>query len=318
MTALALVPATRLGAVTRPTTTIDPSAQRAADDAAATSPFPVEIVAIRASSGDIIAYTARGSGVSRHDALAGRYPTGSTFKIVTATALLASGASPTTAATCPGSVEVGGTTFTTFAGAPDATVHTITDAFTHSCNTAFAVAGAKLTASDFTRAATRLGLGFRPRAGRGSFGGSVVKPRSEAERASLASDGGPTVVSPLALATVAATVDSGRPRVARLSLRTPTVRGARLAPAVVTGLRSMMAAVVSNGTASGQGLPPGTYAKTGTAVFEHAPPPRTVYAWLIGYRGDVAFAVLVVGGSQGGPAAGPVAARLLTELGERG
>jgi cell division protein FtsI/penicillin-binding protein 2 len=86
----------------------------------------------------------------------------------------------------------------------------------------------------------------------------------------------------------------------------------------VTGLRSMMAAVVSNGTASGQGLPPGTYAKTGTAVFEHAPPPRTVYAWLIGYRGDVAFAVLVVGGSQGGPAAGPVAARFLTELGERG
>jgi cell division protein FtsI/penicillin-binding protein 2 len=70
-----------------------------------------------------------------------------------------------------------------------------------------------------------------------------------------------------------------------------------------------------NGTATGQGLPPGTHAKTGTAELVTTPEPRTTYAWLIGYRGDIAFAVLVVGGSQGGTVAGPVAARFLAGFG---
>jgi len=75
-----------------------------------------------------------------------------------------------------------------------------------------------------------------------------------------------------------------------------------------------MAAAVASGTASGQGLPSGTHAKTGTAEFERARPPRTIYAWLVGYRGDVAFAVLVVGGTTGRPLAGPIAARFLAAL----
>ena len=77
----------------------------------------------------------------------------------------------------------------------------------------------------------------------------------------------------------------------------------------------MMAAVVAGGTAAGLGLPASTFAKTGTAEFPEAPPPRTVYAWLIGYRGDIAFAVLVVGGTQGSSAAGPIAARFLSAIG---
>jgi cell division protein FtsI/penicillin-binding protein 2 len=217
--------------------------------------------------------------------------------------------------TCPASITVGGKPLTTFDGNPDPAVHTLSDAFAHSCNTAFAALGPGLPPASLRRAAAQLGLGMRPHLGRAAFAGVVATPRTSFERAELASDGATTVVSPLAMAVVAATVDSGRRHAARLSVRTPPRASGRLGRAVVTGLRSMMAAAVTNGTASGQGLPAGTYAKTGTAEFTDTAEPRTVYAWLVGYRGDVAFAVLVVGGTQGGPVAGPIAARFLDALG---
>ena len=78
----------------------------------------------------------------------------------------------------------------------------------------------------------------------------------------------------------------------------------------------MMAAVVDSpqGTAAGAGLPAGTYGKTGTAEFGTATPPQT-HAWFIGYRGDIAFAVLVVGGGIGGAVAAPLAAKFLDAVG---
>ena len=78
----------------------------------------------------------------------------------------------------------------------------------------------------------------------------------------------------------------------------------------------MMQAVVDSpqGTAAGAGLPPGTFGKTGTAEFGTASPPQT-HAWFIGYRGDIAFAVLVVGGGIGGKVAAPIAARFLDAVG---
>ena len=47
----------------------------------------------------------------------------------------------------------------------------------------------------------------------------------------------------------------------------------------------MMAQVVATGTAAGRGLPPGTYAKTGTAQYGSGHPLPTD-AWLIGFNGE--------------------------------
>jgi cell division protein FtsI/penicillin-binding protein 2 len=55
------------------------------------------------------------------------------------------------------------------------------------------------------------------------------------------------------------------------------------------------------------------HAKTGTAEFGSETPPRT-RAWITGWQGDIAFAVLDEEGKSGGPVAGPVAARFLTLL----
>jgi cell division protein FtsI/penicillin-binding protein 2 len=247
--------------------------------------------------------------------LTGRYPTGSTFKLVTATALLEHGLTPTTPVSCPATVTIGGKVLSTFDGRAQ-TARTLYEAFVQSCNTAFATLGATLPDASFVRAATQLGIGRSPHLGRPAFGGAVATPTSESERATVASDGGGTTVSPFSLAVAAATIAGGRYRAPTLSER-PSGRapGPRLDRSVLHALRSMMAGSVASGTASGQGLPAGTYAKTGTAVFEAAQPPRTEYAWLTGYRGDIAFAVLVVGGTEGRPLAGPIAARFLDAVG---
>jgi cell division protein FtsI/penicillin-binding protein 2 len=75
---------------------------------------------------------------------------------------------------------------------------------------------------------------------------------------------------------------------------------------------------VATGTASGKGLPAGTYAKTGTAQYGHGNPLPTD-AWLIGFNNDVfgsdiAFAMVTVDGGEGGPTDGPVVAKFLDLL----
>jgi cell division protein FtsI/penicillin-binding protein 2 len=75
----------------------------------------------------------------------------------------------------------------------------------------------------------------------------------------------------------------------------------------------MASVVQSGGTAAGAGLPAGTYGKTGTAEFGTGNPPAT-HAWFIGFRGSVAFAVIVEGGGVGGRVAAPLAARFLAAL----
>ena len=133
------------------------------------------------------------------------------------------------------------------------------------------------------------------------------------------------LVSPLNMAIVAAAVDTGQARAASL-VAAGAGHGAlpaALPTAVVTGLHQMMAQVVASGTAANKGLPPGTFAKTGTAEYGHGTPLPTD-AWLIGFnnsvvRGsDVAFAMVTVDGGEGGPTDGPVVARFLDLLHQSG
>jgi membrane peptidoglycan carboxypeptidase len=83
----------------------------------------------------------------------------------------------------------------------------------------------------------------------------------------------------------------------------------------VQNLHTMMASVVSSGTAAGTGLPSGTYAKTGTAEYGTTKPLK-LDAWLVGFHGNIAFAALVVDSpGDGGPTCGPIVAKFLNALG---
>jgi cell division protein FtsI/penicillin-binding protein 2 len=120
---------------------------------------------------------------------------------------------------------------------------------------------------------------------------------------------GKDLVNPLSQATLAAAIENGtwRPPVLVTSpAPKQTARPHRISVKILNALRPMMAAVVSKGTAAGVGFPPGVYGKTGTAEYGQGAHPKS-HGWFIGYRGNLAFAVLVEGGGFGASSAGPIA-----------
>ncbi len=296
-------------------TSIDPSVQRAAEAALAPVSQYAALVAVRASTGQVLAAVSVPEAYQFDQALEGQFPPGSTFKVITSTALIDQGLSPSSPASCPSSLIVDGEMFHNAEG--DAPTSTLAGAFAESCNTAFiSLATAHLGLGSLPAAAGLYGIGTTPQMGLAAFGGQVPTPRDAAGLAQTAIGQAQVLVSPLAMAMVASAVDTGLVRAPRL------VAGAAddnapvhsLPPAVKSGLQQMMAEVVANGTAAGTGLPAGTYAKTGTAEYGTGTPQPTD-AWLMGYRGDIAFAMVLQGTGNGGPTDGPIVARFLNALG---
>jgi cell division protein FtsI/penicillin-binding protein 2 len=118
------------------------------------------------------------------------------------------------------------------------------------------------------------------------------------------------------MATVAAAVDAGQWHAPRLLIAPSTLAPtgpppAPLGPDVVANLRSLMRLVVTSGTGTAANVPGQVvFGKTGTAEFGSGTPPET-HAWFIGFRGDLAFAIIVEGGGVGGTVAAPLAARFV-------
>jgi cell division protein FtsI/penicillin-binding protein 2 len=239
--------------------------------------------------------------------------------VLTSSALIQKGLSPASPASCPPSLTVDGEVFHNAEG--DQPVSTLDQAFTESCNTAFIdLATGHLRPADFPAVADLYGLGLTPHLGLTAFDANVPAPSGQADLAASAIGQGRVTFSPLGMATVAAAIDSGSVRAPRLVTGAPDDRIAPtpLPGAVAGDLRLMMGHVVASGTAAGTGLPSGTYAKTGTAQYGAGGKLKLkLDAWLMGYRGDVAFAIVVQdsGGVNGGPLDGPIIARFLNALG---
>ena len=303
-------------------TSIDPQVQRAAEQALAQSKRPnVSMVAIRASTGQVLAVAS--NPLSTYDtALQGAYPPGSTFKVLTFTALQARGLTPSSPAACPSTVTVDGKPFHNAQGVSP--VSTIDAAFAESCNTAFInLAVGHLSRADYPAVARLYGLNLTPELGLPAFSANVPEPAGQTELAADAIGQGRLTFSPLGMAQVAAAIDSGTVRAPRLVQGAPddTRASSRLPAGLVADLRSMMGSVTTSGTAAGTGLPAGTHAKTGTAEYGVGPESKLkIDGWLMGYYGDIAFAIVTqdTGGSDGGPIDGPLIAKFLDALGSSG
>jgi cell division protein FtsI/penicillin-binding protein 2 len=273
---------------------------------------PVDLVALQPSTGRVLAVVERPGGEDR--ALEGQFPPGSTFKVVTASALAERGLRPSSRVQCPSHITVDGRVIHN-----DNNEHlgstTLTKAFAASCNTTFAqLATQRLSGRQLASMAASLGVGARPALGIAAYLGAFTTPHDQVDLAADAYGQGKDLVSPLSQAALAGAMSSGTWRPPLLVVSPAPHR--RAAPQAVSRtildtLRPMMRAVVTSGTAAGVGFPPGVHGKTGTAQYGTG---AHSHGWFIGYRGDLAFAVLVEGGGTGADSAGPVANAFLRRL----
>ncbi len=300
----------------RPTpvrTTIDSRVQAAAAHAMRSAPGAAAIVAVQASTGHILAVSRHaGRGRPMTDAaLAGRYPPGDAFTVVSSAALLDAGFAIDTEIPCVQTKDVGGETFTNdqpeqgIGAQPPFSVD-----FARGCGTAFAGLSRLLTGGQLTTAAARFGIGARWQLPLPAFTGSMPAPSSDAERAADTIGEGRVRVSPLAMALVAAEVRSGswhRPILVTDPPDPANVPVKPFTPQLMSTLRSLMRDTVASGVARAanvRGAP--VFGQVGSA---HTGP-RTWANWFVGFRGDIAFAVVTLG-KHADASAAPVAAQFL-------
>lgn len=295
------------------TITLDQKVQMTADRILKTSTKPASLVAIRVSTGEILAISNGSSSYNR--ALLGRYPPGSVFKIASTYALQKdSGLTPDTIVNCPDTITVG-KVFRNAEGHAYGQVPFRTD-FAKSCNTAFIGESKKITNQQLTDAAALLGY-RKLDIGLSMFTASVPADGDATEHAAQMIGQGRVETTVLNVALASASIANGSSLQPKL-ITDPaqkTATAAPLDPTDVTEIRSMMRSVVTDGTGSSLASVGGgeVMAKTGTAEYGTESPPET-HAWITGYQGDIAFAVVVEGGGFGGQVAGPLAASFLNQL----
>ena len=278
------------------TTTLSTTFQAAAEAALAPEQTAGMIVAIKPSSGELLAVAqnpiADAQGLT---ALTGRYPPGSTFKIVTATAALETGrATADTPSPCPGTITLGGRVIPNNNMFDLGTVP-LHQAFAASCNTTFAKLASEMEPNLLPETARKLGLGVDfTLPGITTVTGSVPPATDLVERSEDGMGQGKDVASPFGMAVVAATMASGtvpKPVLIRGTPTTIDTQPPTVSSTVLDPVRAMMREVVTSGHGGQMSVIPNSYGKTGTAQFGDG---SHSHGWFVGYVGDLAFATLIV------------------------
>jgi len=251
------------------------------------------------------------------------YPPGSTFKVVTAAAALENGVTMDQQLPSPTVYDVPQTSadIRNFGGSScGADTLTLTQALTISCNTTFAALGVELGSEKLAAEAEKFGFN-KPSPYQLPAATSVIPPDQDVPATAQSAIGQRDVrVSPLQMATVAATIANGGQRmgpfVARqvVSDKGSVVKrfegedfGQAIPERVAGDLRDMMLQVVERGTGTAAQIPGLQVAgKTGTAQHARGKAP---HAWFIGFTGSgdrqIAVAVVVEeGGNAGSEATG--------------
>ncbi len=286
-------------------TTISPQAERAARTAVSEAGGSA-IAVLQPSTGHILAIA--NNAQSNDFALTAAVAPGSTMKIITATALindeLTSENSPVT---CPATLTVQGITYSNDQGESEPAGTPFALDFAKSCNNAFSRWWMQLNGQLASTATTYYGLDQPWNIGIPGQPAAYFNAPAGVTGSELAEEAfgeGQLTASPLAMASVAATVDSGQFQQPVLVAGTQTVSASPLPASTDQQLKDMMRDVVTEGTAAGVGLGPDVYAKTGTADVQGQDQPNS---WMVAFAPDkdVAIAVLVLNAGHGSQVAGP-------------
>ena len=278
--------------------TLDRAVQDAAQHAVNAQGRKAMMVVLKPSTGDILAVAQNSAAdVDGPAATTGLYPPGSTFKIVTAGAAIdRKMATPNTLLGCPGQIDIGDRTIPNY-NAFDLGTVPLSKAFANSCNTTFAELASRMPPTALNVAASQYGLGADYVIdGITTVTGSVPPTVDLTERTEDGFGQGRVLASPFGMAMVAATVASGRTPTPHLIVGSQTTESGEHPPIsqeMLDGVREMMRLVVTNGTAKDIAAAGDVHGKTGEAEFAGGS-----HAWFAGYRGDLAFAALIVGGGS--------------------
>jgi hypothetical protein len=295
------------------TSSLSLTAQKSAQAAVDGFKGSAMMVALDTGSGDILAVAQNAAAGNTPKALHGLYEPGSSFKIATSVAAIQqSGLNAGSPVDCPGVATVGTRTVKNEGFELGAT--NLQTAFARSCNTTFGQLALDLPADGLKKAADELGLNADYEIpGIDTELGKVEPAASKDEQVEDGFGQGRIQASCLGGALMAATVASGKAITPRLwhDLETTVVKGYSPPPAAVLGqVRKMMRAVVTSGTGRGAAGAGEVFGKTGTAQFGDG---SDATGWFVGYRGNVAFAVLLEDSNDSGPAV-TVAAKFLKAL----
>jgi cell division protein FtsI/penicillin-binding protein 2 len=291
-------------------TTLNIALQTLAENTLAKTRPAAALVAIRPSTGAVLAAANNAGTKGQSLATVGRAAPGSTFKVVSALALLRAGLDPSSSVSCPATVTVDGKKFENYDDYPSGANGTINlqTALAQSCNTAFIGQREQIKGQALAQAAGSLGFGIDYDTGFGSFFGSVPDDPAATGRAAALIGQGKVEASPLAMAGVVASVSAGHTVLPYLveGVDKPKAKGKPLTTDEADQLQQMMRAVVTGG--SGRvlnGVDGAVIAKTGTAEYGPKAPFKT-HAWMIAGKGDLAVAVFVQDGVSGSRTAGPL------------
>lgn len=294
--------------------TLDADMLRRAESALAPIPTPAAMVVLQPSTGDVLAVAQNDPADTEGPiALTGLYPPGSTFKTVTVSAALQSGAvDADSMVACPGTENIEGRQIPNDDNFDLGTVPLHT-AFARSCNTTMGRLAAGLPPDGLTRTAAQLGLGVDFTApGMTTVTGKVPVADSPTLRVEEGIGQGRVTASPFGMALVAATVAHGSmpaPTIVAGSSARPDRTPEPLPAPVLDQVKSMMRETVTNGTATNLADIPGMLGKTGTAEYiddKHA------HGWFVGINGDLALAVFAADAGSSTPAV-DAAGRFLRE-----
>ena len=298
-------------------TTLDLDMQRVAENALSNVKSPSGVVAIKPSSGDILAAASGPGSEGYSTATVGQYAPGSTFKVVTSLAMLRNGYSPGDTLNCARTTTVSGKSFKNYDGYPTSALGSIPmrKAIAESCNTALINEQADVPQVALADAAASLGLGEDHDTGFSSYFGAVPEKAPRTEHAASMIGQGKVQASPMAMAVVAASVASGEtvvPNLVRSHDAEKPKPQVGLQKAEAKKLRALMRGVVRGGSGSFLSDVPGppVGAKTGTAEYGNG---NRTHAWMIAFQGDLAVAAFVENGESGSATAGPVLEQFLRQ-----
>jgi len=292
-------------------TTIDPKAEKAAKAAVAQKKQSAMVV-IQPSSGKILAI-ANNSGQNDF-ALTAAVAPGSDFKIVTSAALFNNGFTTVNSpVACPKTYNVGGITIKNDKGESEPPSTPFSYDFAQSCNNAFTQWWSKLqssSAQDKLAYTAKQYFGLNQPWDIGVAGQSAqyytMKPNEpNSALAEEAFGQGSMQACPLAMASVAATVESGSFKQPVLVPGTKQISGTSSLPGhTKSQLWQAMRAVVTEGTAKAVGFGSDVYGKTGTADVTAGTQPN---AWFVAFAPDkdVAVADVVLNSGYGSQSAAP-------------